>query len=196
MDLGPGKDVQDTKRCGPDMWKFLSEATNESKRKMDYRETKAQQCQTIERNILYCTKRRRIQTHDESRSQKVGSSNASSNALQNTEKEQWKPTAALENARRNTLVMLMPTKARDQGMKEQDTNLIKITSLQIRRQSSSHATERWKPWPVNDSHGETCRHRRGIRGMWIFPNLKLERRRCDRETGCTFSAGSQNFCIQ
>ena len=85
------------KRCsryqtmvGPDMWKFLSEATHESKRKMDYRETIARQCQTIERNILYWTKRRRNQTHDEGRSQKVGSSNASSNALQNTDKEQWK----------------------------------------------------------------------------------------------------------
>ena len=105
---------------------------------------------------------------DESRSQKVGSSDASSNALQNTDKEQWKPTAALENARRNTLVMLMPTKARDQGLKEQDTNFIIITSLQIPRQLSSHATERWIPWPVNDSHGETCRHRRGIKGCGFF----------------------------
>ena len=36
----------------------------------------------------------------------------------------------LENARQNTHVLLMPTKARDQGQKELDTNLIKITSLQ------------------------------------------------------------------
>ena len=41
-----------------------------------------------------------------------------------------KPTATLGNARQNTLVLLMPTKARDQGWKELDTNLVKITSLQ------------------------------------------------------------------
>ena len=39
-------------------------------------------------------------------------------------------TAILGNARQNTLVLLMPTKARDQGEKEPDTNLIKIISLQ------------------------------------------------------------------
>ena len=33
-----------------------------------------------------------------------------------------KPTAMLRNIRRNTLVLLMPTKARDQGKKELDTN--------------------------------------------------------------------------
>ena len=36
----------------------------------------------------------------------------------------------LGNARQNTLMLLMPTKARDQDKKELDTNLIKITSLQ------------------------------------------------------------------
>ena len=40
----------------------------ESKTKMGYRETKARQCQTIKRNILYWNKRRRIQAHNESRS--------------------------------------------------------------------------------------------------------------------------------
>ena len=35
------------------------------------------------------TKRWRIQAHNQSRSEKVGSSDASSNALQNTDKEQW-----------------------------------------------------------------------------------------------------------
>ena len=54
---------------------------------MGYRETKARQCQTIERNILHWTKRWRIQAHNQSRSEKVGSSDASSNALQNTDKE-------------------------------------------------------------------------------------------------------------
>ena len=39
----------------------------ESKTKMGYRETKARQCQTTERNILHWTKRRRIQAHNESR---------------------------------------------------------------------------------------------------------------------------------
>ena len=44
-------------------------------------------------------------------------------------KSSGKPTAILGNARQNTLVLLMPTKARDQGQKELDTNLIKIISL-------------------------------------------------------------------
>ena len=48
----------------------------ESKTKMGYRETKARQSQTIERNILHWSKRRRIQTHNDSRSQKVGRPNA------------------------------------------------------------------------------------------------------------------------
>ena len=61
----------------------------ESKTKMGYQETKAGPRQTIESNILHWTKRRRIPAHNESRSEKVGSSDASSNALQNTDKEQW-----------------------------------------------------------------------------------------------------------
>ena len=61
----------------------------ESKAKMGYRETKVRQCQTIERKILCWTKRWRIQVHNGSRSEKVGRSNASSNVLQNTDKEQW-----------------------------------------------------------------------------------------------------------
>ena len=40
------------------------------------------------------------------------------------------PTAILGDARNNTFALLMPTKARDEGQKELDTNLIKITSLQ------------------------------------------------------------------
>ena len=44
-----------------------------------------------------------------------------------------KSTAVLGNARQNTLVLLMPTKARDQGEMEPDTNLIKITLLQNER---------------------------------------------------------------
>ena len=40
----------------------------ESQTKMGCRETKARQCQTIERNILRWIKRRRIQAHNESRS--------------------------------------------------------------------------------------------------------------------------------
>ena len=61
----------------------------ESKTKMGYRETKARQCQTVDRNILHWTKRRRVQAHNESRSQKVGSSDASSNALQKKRQKQW-----------------------------------------------------------------------------------------------------------
>ena len=101
-----------------------------SKTKMGYRVTKARQCQTIERNILHRTRRWRVQAHSESRSEKVGSSDPSSNALQNTDKEQESnPAAILGNARQNMLVLLMPTKARDQGQKELYTNITKIISL-------------------------------------------------------------------
>ena len=48
----------------------------ESKTKMGCRETKTRQCQTIERNILHWAKRWRIQAQNQSRSSKVGSSNA------------------------------------------------------------------------------------------------------------------------
>ena len=41
-----------------------------------------------------------------------------------------KSTPVLGNARLHTLVLLMPTTARDQGLKELGTNLLKITSLQ------------------------------------------------------------------
>ena len=44
----------------------------ESKTKMGCRETKARQCQTIERNILHWTWRWRIQAHNQSRSKRVG----------------------------------------------------------------------------------------------------------------------------
>ena len=57
---GPGERLtrkQKTSRSDdvwPDMWKFMSDAAKkESKAKIGYRETRARQCQTIERNILY-----------------------------------------------------------------------------------------------------------------------------------------------
>ena len=75
----------------PERWKFMSDAANkERKTKMGYRETKARQYQTIERKFLHWTKRWSIQAHNESRSQKVGSSDACRNSLQNTDKEQWR----------------------------------------------------------------------------------------------------------
>ena len=43
-----------------------------------------------------------------------------------------RPTAILGNARQNTLLLLMPTKARDQGWKGLDTNITKIISLEKR----------------------------------------------------------------
>ena len=46
-------------------------------------------------------------------------------------KSSEKPTAIFGIARQNTLVLLMPTKARDQGWKELDTNIYKIISLQM-----------------------------------------------------------------
>ena len=47
---------------------YVSCSEKESQTKMGCRETKARQCQTIERNILRWIKRRRIQAHNESRS--------------------------------------------------------------------------------------------------------------------------------
>ena len=48
------------------IWQYVEAyvwcSEKESKTKMGCRETKARQCQTIERNILHCTRRRRIQS--------------------------------------------------------------------------------------------------------------------------------------
>ena len=88
----------------------------ESKTKMEYRETKDRQCQTIEWNILHRTSWWRVQAHHERRWEEVSSSDASSNALQNTDKEQWRdPPQYLETHDKSTTVLSMPTKARDQG---------------------------------------------------------------------------------
>ena len=70
---GSGGDLQENKlslvRCMAryvDAYVWCSK--EESKTKIGYRETKTRQCQTSERNILYWTKRWRIQAHNESRS--------------------------------------------------------------------------------------------------------------------------------
>ena len=67
----------------PDMWKHMSDAAKKkAKQKWAIEKPKLDKArQLIERNILQRTKRRRIQAHNESRSEKVGSSDASSNAL-------------------------------------------------------------------------------------------------------------------
>ena len=44
----------------------------------------------------------------------------------------------IEKRKTNTLVLSTPTKARDQGQKELDTNLMKITLLQKERTSITH----------------------------------------------------------
>ena len=71
---GPGGDSREKQATTrpddvwPDMWNQMSDAAKKKATKMGYRETKARQCQTIERNILFWTKRRRIQAHNERRS--------------------------------------------------------------------------------------------------------------------------------
>ena len=64
---------------------MMYDQKEESKTKMGYPKTRTRQCQTIERNILHRAKRRRIPVHNERRSETVGSFDASSNALQNTD---------------------------------------------------------------------------------------------------------------
>ena len=76
--------------CGQTCGKICLMQQKRSKAEMGNRETNAGQCQTIERNILYWTKRWRIQAHNESRLENVGSSDASSNAVRNTDNEQWR----------------------------------------------------------------------------------------------------------
>ena len=95
MEMVRGETCKETKTSRPDdvwpdMWELLSDAAKKKAKQRWTIEKLARQCQTIERNILLWTKRRRIQAHNESRSEKVGNSNASSNALQNTDKEQWR----------------------------------------------------------------------------------------------------------
>ena len=62
----------------------------EGKTKMGQREIKTRQVQTVERNFLDRTRRWRVQAHNQSRLKKVGSSDASSDALQSTNKKQWR----------------------------------------------------------------------------------------------------------
>ena len=63
---------------------------------------------------------------------------------------QWRaverPTAILGNARQNTLLLLMPTKARDQGWKGVDTNITKIISLE-KRWSHCSLVHKFIPMP-------------------------------------------------
>ena len=54
----------------PDMWKFMSDAAKKKAiQRWAIEKPKLEKCQTIQRNILYWTKRWRIQAHNESRSQ-------------------------------------------------------------------------------------------------------------------------------
>ena len=94
------------------MWKHVSDA---AKKKAEQRwaveKAKSDNAKVLKEILFIQPKRRKIQAHDENRSLKFGSFDGSS-ALQNTDKEQWKqPTAILGNAKRNTLVLLMPTKS-------------------------------------------------------------------------------------
>ena len=103
----------------------------ESKTKMPYRKTKARQCQTINRKILCWTKRWRIQAHNESRSEKVGSSDASSNALQNTDKEQCRnPPQYWETQDKIRLYCWCRRKHENKDRRSWTQNLIQITSVQ------------------------------------------------------------------
>ena len=101
----------------PDMWKHMSDAAKK----------KAKQKWTIEKPQQDNTRQLRgthfMEPDDEefkltieSRSEKVGSSDTSKQCLAKyRQRAMGKPTAVLGNARQNMLVLLMPTKARDQG---------------------------------------------------------------------------------
>ena len=102
---------------------------------MGYRE--ARQCQTVKRNILYWTKRWRTQGHNESRSQKVGSSDASSNALQHTDKEQRRnPPQYWETQDKIRLCCWCRREHETKAGRSRTQTSSKITSLQ----------KGWIPW--------------------------------------------------
>ena len=116
----------------PDMWKHMSDAAKQ----------KAKQRWTIEKPKLDNARQLRgiflIEPNDEEFKLAMKAARRKLEAPKRTaipckkdrSRAVEKPTAILGNARQNTLVLLMPTKARDQGLKELDTSLIKITSLQ------------------------------------------------------------------
>ena len=62
------------------------------------------------------------------------------------------------------------------------------------RRVLKRATARCIPWRVDGhSHGETCRYKRRIKLMWIFPNLKLEWRKCGRGNGLLIKRLRRNY---
>ena len=141
----------------PDMWTHMSDAAHKkAKQRWVYRETKTWQCQTIERSILYWTKRWRIQAHNQSRPEKVGSSDASSNALQNTDKEEWRnPPQYWQTQDKICLYCWCWRKHETKAWIEQYTNITKIISQkkgwilqqscsQIHSDASSHENSRSK----------------------------------------------------
>ena len=99
-----------------------------------------------------------------SRSEKVESSDASSNALQNTDKEQWRnPLEMLGNARQNTIVLLMPTKARDEDCKrdEFDDSLQSCSQIYSDASSGKKFQMQRQQWRKNGKNCGKSRH-----GCW------------------------------
>ena len=75
----------------PDMWKYMSDAAKKkAKQRWTIEKPKLDNARLLRGIFFIEPNDEEFQAHDASRSYKVGSSDASSNALQNTDKEQWK----------------------------------------------------------------------------------------------------------
>ena len=113
----------------PDMWRFISDAAKKAKRRWAIEKPKLDNARHL-REIFF------IEPNDEEFKLTMKAARRKLEfpmqqcLAKYRQRAVGEPTAVLGNARQNTLVVLMPTKARDQGWKEMDTNLIKITSLQ------------------------------------------------------------------
>ena len=159
----------------------LMHRNRKAKQRWAIEKPKLDNARLLRGNILHRTKRWRIQAHSESRSKKVGSSDASSNCLA---KYRWRAVAK-PTAGQHTLVLLMPTKGRELGLEgaghkpHQDHITAKRDEFYNSLQSCSHFHSdassiekiqmQRQQWRENGKTGENP-------GMAADESLKHERR--------------------
>ena len=114
-----------------DMWQFMSDAAKKkAKHRWAIEKPKLDSARQLRGIFFIEPNDEESQLTMEAARRKLEVPMPAAMPCKNTDKKQWRNSiAVLGNARRNTLVLLTPTKARDQGQKEQYTNITKIMSL-------------------------------------------------------------------
>ena len=113
--------------CPDDRWPELRKYLSDALKKI------ARQRWTIEKPKVGSAgqlRGRRVQVQNQSRSEKVGGSDASLDALKNTDQEQWRNSTQNLETQDKLRLLLMPTNTRDKDYKVMDINFIKITLQQ------------------------------------------------------------------